>query len=366
MSVSVIDLLREIKSKIGNRSFYLYGEAVRDIIDRQKPKKFNIFIKTTSTDKIEELKKSLPVYKNICYTLNNVFSIPEIFTVNMLYLDGEDVLEGNIELLSQHNGLRDYNKSSIKFVKDTPDVISPTHLLDAVTLAVQTGFHLDSKTISQIFTNKESLSTIDKREIYRFLVESVKLRGTRKFISLLNTLGISNVLFGFKLTETSVVNHFNSLDVFEFFAIILSGVNYKDMKNILINKCGVHERDTEHILKLSKAMAEIVDETELSARKFAATIDCKRIPNAVRLLKNIGFKNLAKLVKKEKSNVVVAKDICIDARTIKAVFGIDNQLVVSKLLEIAHQKILSDPEFNNQTKILTYLNQERKKYASKT
>lgn len=363
MSVSIIEFLKEIKKVTHNRGCYLYGESVRDIINRQKPKIFNIFVKATPCDDIESLKNSLPVYKNIKYTIDSTFIIPDIFTVNMLYLDVDDIIDGNINILSQQNGLRDFNKSSIKFTKEASENIKAEYLLDAIKLSVITGFHLDPKTITLIFNNREKVTQLDKREIYRFLVDSVKLRGTRKVISFLNTLGIANCLFGFKLTETSIVNHFNSLDVFEFFAVILSEVKYEDLKSILVEKCGFVERDTDHVLKLSKAMNEIVDETDVSARKFLSTIEKKRIPNAVRLLKNLGYKNLAKIIKKEKAAPVISSDFCIDERIIRAAFGIDNPEVVGKLLEMAHQKIIDEPAFNNQTKILTYLNYERKKYV---
>jgi len=363
MSVSISDFLKEIKSVTNNRGCYLYGEAVRDIINRQKPKIFNIFIKSSPSEDIEILRNSLPTYKNIKYTIEPNFCIPDIFTVNMLYLDVNDILNGSINILSQQNGLRDFNKSSIKFTKDAAENIKPEYLLEAIKLSVVTGFHLDPKTITIIFNNRDKIKDLDKREIYRFLVDSVKLRGTRKVISFLNTLGLSNALFGFKLTETSIVNHFNSLDVFEFFAVVLSEVKFEDLKPILIEKCGFAERDTEHVLKLSKAINEIEDESEISARKFLSTIEKKRIPNAVRLLKNLGYKNLAKIIKKEKSAPVISSEFCIDERIIRAAFGIENPEVVGKLLEMAHQKIIDEPAFNNQTKILTYLNYERKKYV---
>jgi hypothetical protein len=280
----------------------------------------------------------------------------------MLYLDVDDILNGSINILSQQNGLRDFNKSSIKFTKDAAENMRPEYMLEAIKLAVITGFHLDPKTITLIFNNRERINELDKREIYKFLVDSVKLRGTRKVISLLNTLGIANALFNFKLTETSIVNHFNSLDVFEFFAVILSEVKLEDLKKTLIEKCGFVERDVDHVLRLSKAMNEIEDESEVSARKFLSTIEKKRIPNAIRLLKNLGYKNLSKIIKKEKAAPVTSAEFCIDARIIRAAFGIENPEVVGKLLEMAHQKIIDEPAFNNQTKILTYLSYERKKY----
>lgn len=363
MSVSISDFLKEIKAVTKYRGCYLYGEAVRDIINRQKPKVFNIFVKSTPSDDIDELKNSLPSYKNIRYTVSPTFAIPDVFTVNMLYLDVDDILSGNINILSQQNGLRDFNKSSIRFTKDAAEDVHPEYLLEAIKLSVITGFHLDPKTITLIFNNRDKIAQLDKREVYRFLVESVKLRGTRKVISFLNTLGIANALFGFKLTETSIVNHFNSLDVFEFFAVILSEVKYEDLKATLINKCGFVDRDTDHVLRLAKAVNEIADESEVSARKFLSTIEKKRIPNAVRLLNNLGYKSLAKIIKKEKAAPVISSEFCIDERIIRAAFGIENPEVVSKLLEMAHQKIIDEPAFNNQTKILTYLNCERKKYV---
>lgn len=363
MSVSISEFLKEIKSVTKNRGCYLYGEAVRDIINRQKPRVFDIFVKSTPSDDIDSLRNSLPSYKNIRYTVSPTFVIKDPFTINMLYLDVDDILSGSINILSQQNGLRDFNKSSIRFTKDASEDILPEYMLEAIRLSVITGFHMDPKTITLIFNNREKVGQIDKREIYRFLVDSVKLRGTRKVISCLNTLGIANALFGFKLTETSIVNHFNSLDVFEFFAVILSNVKYEDLKSTLVDKCGFVERDTDHVLRLAKAINEITDESDTSARKFLSTIEKRRIPNAVRLLNNLGYKSLAKIVKKEKAAPVISSEFCIDERIIRAAFGIENPEVVSKLLEMAHKKIIDEPAFNTQTKILTYLNYERKKYV---
>ena len=363
MSVSISDLLRNIKRTVGNKACYLYGASVRDIINYETPKVFNIFIKVSPSDSVQDLKNKLPQYKNVEYTFGVICVIPDIFTVNMLYLNVDEILEGNINILSQHNGLRDFNKSSIKFTKEAAENIKPEYLLEAIRLSVQTGFHLDAKTITLIFNNTKLLSGVDKRDVYKFLAESVKIRGTRKVISFMNTLGVSDELFGFKLTETSIVNHFNSLDTLEFFSVILSNVKYEDLKHTLIAKCGFFERDTDHVLRLSKAINEISDESEDSAKKFIKAIERKRLPNAVRLLKNLGYKNLAKFVKKEKEAPIVPKEICIDARIIRAAFGIDNPEVVSKLLEMAQQKIVSDPDFNIQRKILAYLNYERKKYV---
>jgi hypothetical protein len=78
------------------------------------------------------------------------------------------------------------------------------------------------------------------------------------------------------------------------------------------------------------------------------------------LLNQLDHKELAKSVKKQKVTVVSSEELAVDKNILKAAFGIDNDKLLDKLIIMATEKIISDPEFNTRTKLLTYLNYERK------
>lgn len=369
MSISVSTIFQDVKDAIGDKKAYLFGSAIREILSGDKPKVFDVFIKIHHMEKIENIEKTLPVNKSIRYTFGSTFTINDPFTVNMMYVDINDLLTGNIEVKYFQSALKDYNKNSIKFSKEALSDLRPEFIFQAIELAMDTGFHLDPKTITEICSNINICNRLDKRDIYRFLSKILKNKRTRKIISLLNTLGISKELFGYNLKETSIVNHLKPSDVLEYFSIIFSEVPFDNLKDVLVNKCGFFERDTHHVINLSKALESIHEkysheegsESDEAARRLLFIIKSKRINNVARLLKLLNFKELARSIKKQKGVVVDSDNLCIDKDLIKIAFGIENEMTVDTLLEKALDKVIVDPSFNNQTKLLSYLNIERKK-----
>jgi tRNA nucleotidyltransferase/poly(A) polymerase len=366
MSVSVQNLLKQIKEKVGDRKVYLYGSAIRDILLSDKPKYFDFFIRVHHADKErEDVSIKLPMYKNVRYTVGTSLEINDPFTVNNLYVEIDNLLSGNINIESFHSGLRDFNKGTVRFTRESVEDMKPEWMLDAITISVDTGFHLDPKTINEIFRNRKLIKNVERRKIYHFLSDSLKTKRPRKVISLMNTLGLSDELFGMKMRETSAVNHLKPSDIPELFTVIFSSVPDADIDSFLIKNCGFFERDTTHVKDLIKAInaidIDMVNGVENEARKFILNIKKKRIQNSIRLLKQMDNKELAKSVRSERKFSMFKNDICIDKDIIKAAFGIVNESVLDKLMGMAIEKIISNPEINTRTKLLTYLNQERVK-----
>lgn len=365
MSVSVHTLLKQIKEKVEDRKVYLFGAAIRDILLSEKPNSFDFYIRVHHADREkDDVTAKLPLYKNVRYTVGTSLEISEPFTVNNLYVEVDDLLNNKVNIESFHNGWRDFNKGTVRFTRDSIEDMKPEWMLEAITISVDTGFHLDPKTINEIFRNRALITKIDRRKIYHFLNDSLKSKRPRRVISLMNTLGLSEELFGLKMRETSAVNHLKPSDSLELFTILFSAVPDADIGKFLVDKCGFFERDTSHISNLIKAINEIDIESkngiDFEARKFLTTIGKKRVQNAIRLLNQMDHKELAKTVKKQKGNAVGAEDIAIDKNMIKAAFGIANDGLLDKLMNIAMNKVIAQPEFNTQTKLLTYLNTERK------
>jgi hypothetical protein len=151
-----------------------------------------------------------------------------------------------------------------------------------------------------------------------------------------------------------------SSDVLEFMAVIFSNIPSSHLKDILVENCGFYERDTPHVINLVKALEEVEEEDEESARKFLKIIEKRRVNNVTRLLKNLGFRDLSKNIKRQKEANVTKEDLCVDSDLIKVAFGIVDDDQITILLEKALQKVISEPEFNDKTKMLTYLNTERR------
>jgi tRNA nucleotidyltransferase/poly(A) polymerase len=365
MSVSVHTLLKQIKEKVEDRKVYLFGSAIRDILLSEKPKSFDFYIRVHHADKEkDDVTAKLPLYKNVRYVVGTSLEISEPFTVNNLYVEVDELLNNRVNIESFHNGWRDFNKGTVRFTRDSIEDMKPEWMLEAINISVDTGFHLDPKTINEIFRHRALITTIDRRKIYHFLTDSIKSKRPRRVISLMNTLGMSEELFGMKMRETSAVNHLKPSDSLELFTILFSSVPDAEIGKFLVDKCGFFERDTVHIANLIKALNEIDMENkngiEFEARKFLTTIGKKRIQNAIRLLNQMDHKELAKTVKKQKSNAVGAEDVAVDKNMIKAAFGIANDDMLDKLMDIAMNKVIAQPEFNTRTKLLTYLNTERK------
>lgn len=364
MSVSLQSLLSQIKEKVNDRKVYLYGSAIRDILLSDKPKSFDFYIRVHHADKEkDDVSINLPLYKNVRYVVGTSLEISEPFTVNNLYVEVDDLMNNKANIESFHNGMRDFNRGTVRFTKDSIEDMKPEWMLEAITISVDTGFHLDPRTINEIFRHRALIKSISRRKIYHFLTESLKSKRPRRVISLMNTLGLSEELFGMKMRETSAVNHLKPSDILELFTILFSSVPDSQVGTFLVDNCGFFERDTVHISNLIKALNGIDNDNtnmDFEARKFITAIGKKRVQNSIRLLTQMDHKELAKCVKKQKFNMVGVEELSIDKNIIKAAFGVENEILLDKLINMAINKVIAEPEFNTRTKLLTYLNYERK------
>lgn len=353
-------LSQEVKNCLGDVNVYLYGSSLRDIILGKTPDVFKVFIETRNIP--DFLKVKLKTFKKFDFKFGKRIDLEDCnYTIDCVYVSLEDLLNNRENIIYTQTSEKDLGKGVLKLSKQGKQNITtnPSIILDTVLLMDELNFYLDPNTINFIFTNRKELVNIEKRKIFTFLKNIVKTKKPRKVVSNVNTLSISSELFGFNLIENSSLNHLKENDFFEFITIIFSEVDIKEIESFLIDKCGFLFRDIPHILKIAEALDTIEGQDEDCARKFLSLIDKKRIPNICRLLRALDFKELSKNLKKEKSLTNQRKQLCINGQTIKSAFGITDDLEVKIMLDKALSKVINEPEFNTQSKILVYLNNER-------
>ena len=215
--------------------------------------------------------------------------------------------------------------------------------------------------MKQMFINKSVIKSITKRDIYHFLknvyIKSVK---PRKTIALLNTLGISMELFDIELVESAVLNNLSKKDINEFFALIFASVDEDQQEKFLLEKVGFHLRDAEKVLQVTRILNDVgqQDPTAITARKMIKLYGKERALNLYRLFKAIGMTKLSHLVKLEKNSPVEVKDLCVDSDYIMKAFNIDT-ILAKKLLDLALDIVIMQPELNEPAKLLSALNKQK-------
>jgi len=365
---SVKDLIINVKNfittELPNSKVYLVGESLRESLSNRKPLTFEFFVETKELERFEKISPRLAVFKNSKFFAGRkINSDKEVLTVNCLYVDINDILNNVDNIQSFNNGMRDFTKGVIKLTEkaklsfdDSPYVIFT--VLNTLDL---TDFYMDPNTTYFIFNKRSVFQAIEKRRIFNFLKDTLKRNHPRKFISYLNTMGISKKLFGVNLVESPVVNHLKPNDIYEFFSVIFDNIEVNELELFLTEKCGFLLKDIDNVLKVSKIIRSIEDESDQQLDVILSQVDKNRTVSMCRLLKAMNFKLLARNLRKQKSRLLVKKDLCITESDLKVSFGINDALELSKLIEIAKTKIISNPEFNNKSKLLLYINNERTK-----
>jgi hypothetical protein len=173
----------------------------------------------------------------------------------------------------------------------------------------------------------------------------------------MNTLGVSNELFGINLYETSIVNHLKAEDFYEFIAVIFSHIDVEKLPGTLRY---FSPKDVEIICNIVKAINLIEEENAYTARLMLKATNKNRIQSLIRLLYAMKFKNLVKHVRAERDGVFNFSDLCVDEKLIRQTFKNINEAEVKTLLDKALNKVLLNPEYNDVYKMLSYLNSERK------
>lgn len=353
-------ITQEVKNHLGDTNVYLYGSSLRDILLNRAPKVFKVFIESKNIP--ESLNNKLNGIKGFEFSNGRRITLDDCdYTVDCLYIHLDDLVHNNDNVIYTQSSQKDLAKGVLRFSKSAKNKLedNPYLMLDIVLLVDELGFYLDSNTINFIFNNKRHLHNIEKRKIFGFLKEAIKTNKPRKLVSNLNTLAISQELFDLKMVESSVINHLRDTDFYEFITMIFSNVESSNLESFLIDKCGFLFRDTPPILRLVEAIDSITGEDEVAARLFLGKIDKKRIVNTCRLLKALDFKELSKNIKRQKNAVVSSRSLCITEETIMQVFGITDENEIRQMLDKALEKIIAEPEYNNQAKLLVYLNRER-------
>lgn len=356
------NIIKNIVSSIRKYSqgtIYLFGSTLRNFLISENTTTLDVTVDEKDKDlQAKILNITIPnIVVNFIFNSEVDYS-HEYYTLDNIYaVIGED-FSGNLEIQSTNNGLVDLNKKIIKLTKSGKDKVkeSPQFIFDTITLIAENGFILDVGTISLFLKHKAIVKKADSRKISDFMKNIVGYEHPRKIVSLVNTLGISKELFDIKLVETSIINHLKAEDYCEFLAIAFSDVEPSDLRKVMI---GFSPKDVEMTKNISEAILSIKTEDVVTARNILKIIRSNRIQGMIRLLYAMKFKTLAKLVRSQKESVFDVKKLCIDEQTIRDTFKIDDDEEVKKILDMALQKVITNPEFNDKYKILTFINKER-------
>jgi tRNA nucleotidyltransferase/poly(A) polymerase len=356
-----------ILSVIPTAKVYLIGESLRESLLKRKPTAFEFFVETRDEEAFEKL---LPRLNVVCgnkqckfYCGKKINADKELLTVNCLYIDINDILAGVDNVQSFNNGLRDFNKGVVKLTEKAKQSFddSPYNVFTVLNALDLTDFYIDPNTAYFIFTKRAVFSKIEKRKIYNFLKDILKKNYPRKYVSFMNTFGISKELFGVNLIESPILNHLKYNDTYELFSVLFDNIEIANLENFFVERCGFLLKDVEQVLKITLLIREIVDESNDQLEKILSNVDKTRVVSMCRLLKAMNFKLLARNLRKQKVKLFAKTELCITASTIRNAFGISDPLEINNLLEMAKAKVSVNAEFNDVSKILLYLNSERTK-----
>lgn len=361
MKKEQVALFKSISEICGSLPVYIYGKTLLFLYLGKEPSTIDLFIQSKNVDEnvISQL-KTLNEKITVSYGKEITF-FNEIFTVNCIYCELNNVLNqaGNID--GKYLALNDLHKRNIRFIDKEASSKNPKHVLEAILFSNETEFNLEVDTLKQIFVNRKEIQSIVKRDLFHFIrnlyMRSVK---PRKAVALFNTLGLSTELFGVNLVESAVLNNLGKKDVNEFFALIFNNIDYDQLETFLVEKAGFHLRDVEKVLQVTHILNEIQsqDHNSVTARKILRVYGKDRALNLYRLFRAIGLNDLAQIVKNEKNSPIDAKDLCVDLDFIMRAFNVD-QDKAKKLLDLALDIVIMHPELNEPSRLLSALNKQK-------
>jgi hypothetical protein len=352
-------LIKSITS-ISTGDIYLFGSSLRNYVLNYNATVIDVIVDEKCKVKQKDI---LNIKSNI--TVNFIFRdfvdySHEFYTIDTIYAKLDNTFNGNIEVLSTNNGLVDLNKKIIKLTKSgkTHVLNNSKFILDTISFISENDFILDIGTIYSFLSLKSGVKDIDSKTIFHFIKNIIKYKHPRKTVSLINTLGISKELFNVSLLETPVVNNLKKEDYCEFLAIVFSEFEPNDFHN---PKFGFPPKDIIFIEKINKCISIISDENIETALKIIDILDGGRVPNMIRLLKALSFNKLAKLIKERYKFKLSINNICLTPEMIKASFNINSDDDIKYILDLALEKIIIDPTYNEEYRILNYINNQRNK-----
>lgn len=359
MDEIILNELKQLSKDVPNELF-LFGKSLRNLILKNSPDKISVFVKGPVSPETESILSKHVI--NFTYFYGEEIPKDDVrFTIDDIHVKVNDSL---IAIPTPTgNGFTDLTMGVINIVPELESTISnnPRLILETITLLAETGFSLSVSLMKTLFFQRENLLSItNKREIYRFLIDVfIKSKKTRKIIAIINTLGVSSVLFGENLSETAILNHLNKKDIEEYFAVIFKNVDVNNLKFFLVNKVGFAECETVNVIKIFSCVKQIEKEDEVTARKILNVCGKEKLQSLTRLLKALGYKTLSKYVKDQKAAAVSYDELDLNVELIKVSFRIED-IEAQKLLDLALNKVITEPSYNDKSKLLIYLNKERR------
>ena len=360
MKIDQVELYKKILEICGDLPVYLYGKSLLlQYLNKDSPT-IDLFIKSKHVNEEIIFKlKSLHEKINVIFSKELTFD-NEIFTLSCIYCELNTVIGklGNID--GKHLVLSDIQKKLIRFIDKEKSSNNPKDILDAILLYGELEFNFEIDSMKHILINKSIVKKLTKRDIYHFLKNTFyKSKKPRKVIALINTLGLSVELFGTELVESSVLNNLGRKDINEFFALIFNNVDEENQEKFLIENVGFHLRDSEKVLQITNILNNIGNKeyTPLLARKLIKIVGKDKLYNLYRLFKALGLYNLSRLIKLEKNSVIELNELCVDEDILMKIFNVDS-IFAKKLLDLALDVVIIQPEMNERNRLLSALNKK--------
>lgn len=363
--------LQVVASAFPNNDVYIFGETVRDMIVGKEVDTLNVFVKCNKSEKSELYSNASQYFSSqhdvdfssYLFLFDKKLDLSsKVFSIDTIYCNVKDLLKGDFDFFSDHKGVQDINKKIVRILSKNIDKVDnqPILIFKAIKLATQIGFNIEVETMSKLFSKRGLLQSIPTRSVYREITDIFKSAiKPRKAVAFLNTIGISKELFGFDLEESASLNHLYKNDVYEFISLCFSHVDKEKIDSVLYHKFGMQKSEIETVKNIILAVGSVEEENEISARKVLNICGKERATNITRLLKAIGMKDLAKKVKEQKNSVVTFSELAITVDDIKASFNIEDD-EVERMLSIAMNSVLEDPNINERSTLLIMLNKLRK------
>lgn len=371
---SDLEVLGDLLELANGAEVYLYGETFRNMCLNAPYELLDVLIHDTDArtvhvqEQITEFgeKNGLRIIistelpwerQKAIYTLNTLR-----ISVNNLILNSDGNVEAEEEgikhLIDKELCLTTYGTEAIK---ERPELI-----LDCIVVASQYSLSFEIESMKAMFNCRHDFKDINRKHVHKFLTELFyKSHKIRKGIALVNTLGVSLELFGKNLNESSILNHLNKKDLFEYFTIIFESIETDDLSEFLIEKAGFNSWDIKDVVNETKILAEIkntnllisAEQNMIMARAVIRQCGTKRLPSLVRLIKLSGYKELSKLLKEQKDAVTCVDDLAITLDDVKASFRVTDE-EAQRILDLALDKVILRPELNDQFKLLSLLNKD--------
>jgi hypothetical protein len=367
MKKEQVELFKSIIEICGEKPTYLYGKSLLFLFLNKEPTSIDIFIKSNEvSDELLFKLKSLNDKIRISSGKELLFGDNEIFTVDCIFCNLKDVVGKTGSIEGKHLALVDLQKKNLRFI-DKESAKNPKHIFEAILFANEIEFNFEIDSMKQIFLNKTIVSQMIKRDVYHFLknlyFRSVK---PRKAISLFNAFGLSMELFGTDLVETAVLNNLGKKDINEFFALIFGNIEEDQLESFLIEKVGFHLRDTDKVIQVTKIINSMreLKPTAYNARQLIRTYGKDKALQLYRLFKALGFTEMATIIKQQRNAVVSIDDLCVNVEFVAKVFNVDD-VKATKLLDLALNLVIMQPELNDPNKLMVELNKQKSQYSVK-